>query len=88
LPGSGQAGTDFLDVEQFLSPQTGGMDHSAHGGMQDHSMMAPGSQQGGTAMDHTKHNMDATQKPASKAGPHQKHQDQESTNDDSDGEKP
>ncbi|MCZ6656962.1 MAG: TolC family protein [Gammaproteobacteria bacterium] len=55
LPSSAQIGDQRIDVEDFIRPQPGGMDHSGHGSMPDHSSMKNDSGGGSESMDHSDH---------------------------------
>ena len=57
LPSSAQIGDQRIDVEDFIRPQPGGMDHSGHGSMPDHSSMKNDSGGGSESMDHSDHQM-------------------------------
>ena len=54
LPSSKNIGDEHLNVEEYITPKSSGMDHSAHGGM-DHSMHEGMESTESDAMDHSQH---------------------------------
>lgn len=54
LPSSAQIGEQRIDVDEFVRPASGGMDHSGHGGGHDHSSMQ-NEPEAEKPMDHSKH---------------------------------
>lgn len=78
LPSSARIREQRIDVDEFVRPAPGGMDHSGHGGMEDSQMMNKDSDSNGT-MDHSSHTMSpkATDEPKSSTNDdHSKHKKQ------------
>ena len=59
LPSSVHTGNTYLDVEKYIAPKTGGVDHSGHAGMHKHSGSKFRDEGDAKAMpaDHSNHNM-------------------------------
>ena len=59
LPSSSQIGEQRIDVEEFVRPKSGGMDHSGHGGGDNRSQMNEEDDSNNT-MDHSGHEMNGS----------------------------
>lgn len=62
LPSSSQLSEQRIDVDQFIRPPPGGMDHSGHGSMGDDAPMMNKENTGSKSMDHSGHIMQQNNK--------------------------
>lgn len=73
LPSSAQISEQRIDVEEFVRPASGGMDHSSHGGEHDHSKMQH-SEPNKAPMDHSQHQSESDPSGEHDASQHDAHQ--------------